>query len=239
MALTFATPVLAATSAEVTITATGYVCGSPGGFTITYISDYEVQLDWIKGVDADNTMIRAAFGHSPITIDEGYEVYNGPLETCIDNSVSLASSESVYYTAWSQSASGVWSLEYVEEDTGHLMSISFLFIGWLALAIFFTWFSSKRPEILIRLAAGLVWLGLGFWILLGGIDNIQIGDSWIQILIWVFFLMAAVPFLFQMNTEVRNERDGQVWTEWGGKPKESMPSGYEKYKKRLYRRTRR
>jgi len=43
----------------------------------------------------------------------------------------------------SQNANGVWAVEYSEEDTGHIMSISFLFMGVLALAVFFTWFKSK------------------------------------------------------------------------------------------------
>lgn len=36
------------TSSDVTITATGIVIGAPGGFTVYYISDYEVGLSWTK-----------------------------------------------------------------------------------------------------------------------------------------------------------------------------------------------
>jgi hypothetical protein len=222
----------AISSANITVGATGWICGAPGGLTITYITDYSLEINWTAGEDSVQTMIRAAYGHAPTSITDGYQVYLGAGESCYDNSTTLASPELVYYTAFSQNADGIWSLEYSEEDTGHLMSISFLFVGVLALAVFFTWFSSRRPEILVRLSASLIWMALGFWFLLGGIENIDIADSWNQILIWVFFVMAVVPFLVQMNTEIRRERRGRTWTEWGAPPDERL-SEYDRYHRLL------
>jgi len=230
-------PTYASSSANVTITASGWIAGVPGGLTIIYVSDYEVQINWTKGEDAVNTMIRAAYGHAPTTISEGYQVYLGAGESGIDDSVALAGPDLVYYTAFSQNVNGIWAIEYSEEDTGHIMSVSFLFMGWLVLAIFFTWFSSKRPEMLIRLCSSLIWMGMGFWILLGGIENIEVGDSWIQILIWVFFIMAIVPFLVQMNTEIRRESKGMAWKEWGTPPEEIVDRDAE-YRASIRRRIR-
>lgn len=223
----------AGTSADVTITASGYVCEAPGGFTITYVNDYEVQLDWNVGTDAVNTMVRAAYGRFPTDITDGYQVYYGNGTTCTDDATSLASPDIVYYRAWSQNAAGLWNeITYAEDDTGDIMSVSFLFVGWISLAIFLTWFSSRRPEILVRLVSGLTWMALGFWTLLGGITNIDMINSWNQILVWVFFIMAIVPFLFQMNTEITKEKKGLSYTTWGEPPNEEETS-YQKYSREL------
>jgi hypothetical protein len=222
----------ATSSANVTVGATGWIAGAPGGLTITYITDYSLQINWTMGEDAVQTMIRAAYGHAPTSITDGYQVYLGTGESCYDNSTTLAAPELVYYAAFSQNAGGIWSLEYSEEDTGHIMSISFFFIAWIVLAIFFTWFASRRPEMLVRLTASLLWMGLGFWLLLGGIENIDIADSWNQILIWIFFVMTVVPWIFQINTEIRRERRGRTWSEWGAPPEERL-SPYEEHRRLL------
>ena len=90
------TLVKADTSADITITASGYICGAPGGFTITYVNDYEVQLDWSVGDNAVNTMVRAAYGHFPADITDGYQVYYGNGTTTNDDATSLAAPDIVY-----------------------------------------------------------------------------------------------------------------------------------------------
>lgn len=227
------TSIRAGTSEGVTVTATGWICGEPGGFTLTYVSDYQVDISWVKGADAVNTMVRVAYNRYPTGITDGYQVYYGPDAYCSDNATSLASPDVGYYRAWSQNASGVWQvLTFAEGDTGGFMSASFLFMGLIAIAIFLTYMSSRRPEILVRLAAGLTWMATGFWLVLGDVTNLGLASPWSQILIWVFFTMAAVPFLFQMNTEIRKETKGQSWTAWGNPP-EGRETSYEKYRREL------
>ena len=224
---------LAGTSEDVTVTAAGYVCEAPGGFTLTYVNDYQVDISWAKGTDAVNTMVRAAYNHYPSGIGDGYLVYYGAGTSISDNATSLASPDVVYYRAWSQNADGVWNeVGYAEGDTGGFMSASFLFIGILSIAIFLTYMASKRPEMLVRVSAGLTWMSMGFWVLLGGITNLGLANSWTQILVWVFFIMAVVPFLFQMNTEIRRESRGRSWREWGNPPEETE-SNYERHRREL------
>ena len=115
LALLIPTPVQAATSssANITITATGYICNAPGGFTITYISDTELELSWTPGVGANNTMVRAAYGREPESRTDGYLVYYGNATVASDTALNLDEVASpIYYRAWSQSASGAW------EETG-------------------------------------------------------------------------------------------------------------------------
>jgi hypothetical protein len=229
--------VYADSSSDVTVTASGYVCGAPGAFTLTYINDYEVGISWTKGTDAVNTMIRAAFGRVPEDISDGYQVYYDTGTFCTDNAISLSSPEVIYYVAWSQNAGGQWGLLFASGDTGGFMSASFLFIGLIMIACFLTYLSSRRPNILVAFAAGLTWLGMAFWLLLGNVTNLQLTSSWTQVIAWVFVIMTFVPFLLQINVEIQNEAGGRRWTSWGKAPS-TKKSGYEEYKEKLYRRTR-
>jgi hypothetical protein len=207
--------VRADTSASVTITAVGVIVGAPGAFTLTYISDYQTGISWTMPVGAVNTMIRAAYGHVPTSITDGYQVYYGPGTSFTDNATTIASPEIVYYRAWSQRADGLWGPLWASGDTGGFMSLSFLFLVLVALAVFLLWFSSKRPELLIRLSATLVWWALGFWVVIGDITNLGLDKSWTQILVWVFFILGLVPLIMSMNTEIRHEANGKQWTEFG------------------------
>ena len=135
-------PVSADTSAEVTVTAVGFIVAAPGGFTLTYISDYEVGISWIKPVGADNTMIRASYGGIPESMTDGYLVYYGDLEYTSDTGVNFFENiGEVYYRAWSQNETGLWettgvsnSIEGVAVLLGILVFLSLvLTIGGYAL----------------------------------------------------------------------------------------------------------
>lgn len=226
------------TSSDITISASGWVAGAPGGLTITYISDFEVQLSWTKGLDAVNTMIRAAYGWAPTSITDGYQIYNGPGTSVNDDSIALASPEVIYYTAFSQNAAGIWSVLYSSADTEEFMSASFLFIGLIMIACFLTYLCYKRPSLLVAFAAGLTWLGMAFWLLLGNVTNLALSSSWTQIIAWVFVIMTFVPFLLQMNQEIIHEAGGKRFTVYGPAPKVKIPTDYENYAKELRRRIR-
>jgi len=134
--------VLADTSQEVTVTATGYICAIPGGFTLTYINDYEVGISWIKGDGAENTMIRAAYGRVPESRTDGYLVYYGDGTTASDTGVNFEEGVSdVYYRAWSQNAAGVWEeigvSDFMENPYMLLAVLAGLALGFLALSIIF------------------------------------------------------------------------------------------------------
>ena len=79
----------------------------------------------------------------------------------------------------------------------------------------------------------------GFWLLLGDVTNLQLSDPWTIMLAWVFIIMTLVPFLAQMDTEIRHEKKGQSWTEYGKKPGTGPPTNYEAYRAELQRRLRR
>jgi len=110
-------------------------------------------------------------------------------------------------------------------------------IAFLGLACFLTWLSYKRKEMLLAMCASLTWFAEAMWLFFSEVPLFDIAEVYAKILVWVFFIMAFVPWLFQMDVEITNEREGTSWKEWGAKPKDKATS-YEKYARELRRRTR-
>lgn len=221
----------------VTITAIGWVEGLPpgsaSGLTISYINDNEVGLTWEKGIGCNKTMIRRGYETAPQTREEGFLVYYGT-GTNTSDYMPIGMSLPPYYSVWCQSASGNWSSS--TEGEGNFVSASWFFFGLIGLAGMLTFFSYKRRHILIGLSAALVWLAMGFWVLLSGVANLALTDVWTQILAWVFIIMAFASLLVQMDIEIRHEEHGKSWTEYGKNPKRREPSTYESYRSELRRR---
>lgn len=228
--------VFAATTADVTITASGYIVEAPGGLTLTYVSDYELGISWTKGSDADNTMVRVKYGNFPEDRNDGYLVYHGVNATTTDSNVILASPEIPYYRAWSQRADGVWE-ELGTTAEAFFMSISFLFVGLLVLGLGLFVAAFRWKDILLSYAAALTWMAIGFWWVVGDITNFGLSESWSRILIFVPFILSFTVLLRLMNTEILMESKGKKWTEWGSTPKEEAPSRRDEYRKELRRRS--
>lgn len=82
---------------------------APPGLTLTYISDYEVKIDWELPDDAVATMIKCCVGRYPESRDEGYTLYYGDAITATDTGVSLDETfAAVYYRAWYQDGEDNW-----------------------------------------------------------------------------------------------------------------------------------
>lgn len=169
--LLVAIPVIADSSADVTITATGFICGAPQ-LTVTWITDREVRLDWVMGAGSVNTMVRVKIGSIPTSRTDGYLVYYGPAITFTDTALNLDEIVTyVYYRAWGQNASGVWE---EEGDTG--------FVGGIGMTLL--------ADILIKVFEAFLMLGLialTFWVkeqlflfVVSGLVTLFIGISWIK-----------------------------------------------------------
>jgi hypothetical protein len=150
------------TTAHVHITATGIVIAAPTGFTVSYVTDFETHLAWVNPPNSINTMIRAAYGHEPTSMTDGYLVYQGAGTSFNDTSASLTSPDIIYYKAWSQRNDGIWGTLYAEADTEDLMSLSFLFIGTILLMAAAFVFKDKGGRWLFYLDA-FAWAITGFF----------------------------------------------------------------------------
>ena len=236
------TPVYAATTLNMTVLATGWIIGAPSNLVITYISDYEIGISWNQSVGANRTMIRGSYGRPLANRSDGFLVYSGTENSTTHWISQVGTLGILYYGAWTQAASGVWE-ELGDRKEGNFMSQSFLFISLLALAFGLTVAAFRWKDILLSYSAALVWLAQGFWWLLGGITNFGLGSAWVNILVFVPFLMFFVVLLRLMSTEIQYEAEGQGmrtrYTTLGPEPKRKRgPTGYESYAKELRRRTR-
>ena len=151
------------TSVEVTVTAAGYICEAPGGFTLTYVNDHEVGISWTKGEGAANTLIRAKYGSYPEDETDGYLVYYGDGEGCSDTAVSLdETATAVHYRAWSENVDGIFTAEWAEgtmEGIGMtLIAIVVLVLGLLGFSIYF----KNRALMTLAAAAGIALAVFGF-----------------------------------------------------------------------------
>ena len=103
-----------------------------------------------------------------------------------------------------------------------------LFFSLIILGGFLTLFASRRPNILLAFCASLVWFS--------STPLFGLTENWSKILVWVFGIMSFVPFLLQMDTEIKNDRPGVSWTEWGDKPKAKQINSAEQYQSELRKR---
>ena len=195
------TPVSAGTSDEITVTAVGYVGGgAPLGFTLTYISDYEIGMDWTKGTASlmvppgtastvVNTMIRVRWGSAPVDRTDGYLVYYGVADTFSDTAVDVTSLTSMpYYRAWSETVfydiggdiiSSIWE-EIGATEEANFMSLSWVFavLGLLALGLTVFLFHTRNAMLGFPSAI--------FWAVFGGFCYQQSTATW-DIYYLVFF----------------------------------------------------
>ena len=158
--------VLAATTAVVTVTNTPYFSQGISSFTITYVSDTEMDLNWTVDDTAANVMIRAKYGSYPTDIPNentapsgGYLVYYGTDLSVADTSMNFnENAGSIYYKAWAQKADGTW---YVTTSTGSKESRVVLFIGMIFLVFGLTIASFTLKGIIapiLRLASAILWI---------------------------------------------------------------------------------
>lgn len=230
-------PVVADTSVSIGVFATP-MSGGVTGFTATYIKDGQIDLAWLNGIDTANVMIRMSYGAFPSSRTEGYLVYYGSLTSFSDTSVSTLTVDDLYYSIWAQKSDGSWieSTNWVE---ALFMSSSLFFLAILSLSLVLTWFSWRRPNILLGVVAFLMWLSSALYVVLSGYFDLT--QTYMKIFVWVLFIMSFVPLLAQMDTEIRHEamvKGKKVsWSDWGSEPQEKETS-YERYKKQLRSRRR-
>lgn len=195
----------AATSSEVTITAVGMVVAAPGGFTVTYISDYEVGLSWVKPAGAANVMIRAKYSDYPNEPNpgeeptDGYLVYYGDGTYTSDTAVSLDETATpVYYKAWCETTNGQWGTLYA---SGEMEGIGMVLIAFvvLALGLLIAAFALSSGRKLLAFASA------GAWALLGVYSYTKSASLW-DVYYSLFWLAMAMTFACALIPAVLREK---------------------------------
>jgi len=142
------------------IVATGFMAVlPPTNLVLTYVADHECLVQWTKGADAENSMVRACVGRVPADRDDGYLVYYGEDAEVTDFDVDLDQTR-VWYRVWSQASAGHWEDEGIYDWIG---GSGLTFLGFLAIPlVFMVAFFWKKSNVLAFIAAG-GWIIVGFF----------------------------------------------------------------------------
>jgi len=210
--------VLAATTAIVTITNTPWFTLGIQSFTVTYVSDTEMDLAWTNDATVANVMVRAKYGQYPANIpdqntqpSDGYLVYYGSGLSAVDTSMDMnQNAATLYYTAWAQKGDGTW---YTTMSQSSKESREVVLLALLALAIGLSYFAIKGKNILLAVLASASFLILWFYnqsTPIAGFVKGSGGDTVVNVVL--LGLMAAIPITawsFWRGEKKYNERDEQ------------------------------
>ena len=235
--------VLAATTAVVTVTNTPYFSQGISSFTITYVSDTEMDLNWTVDDTAANVMIRAKYGSYPTDIpnentapSDGYLVYYGTDLSVADTSMNFnENAGSIYYKAWAQKADGTW---YVPTHTSSKESREVVLIGLIGLGVIGSIFAIMKRNVLFAIGAGALWFFLITYTRVNPLPNIVAGSGADSIFIGVCiaFSVATLLSVFWLNNrdEKRENPSPDEHEVNRHNARGSAPESAEEYQARLY-----
>jgi hypothetical protein len=191
-------PVYAATTQDVTITAT------PGGagiltFVATYISETQIDLDWTVTGDVDKVMVRAKYGSIPADIPDedtaptdGYLVYYGAGLSSSDTSMDFdANPGPLNYKAYAQKADGKW---YLVSKTDWKESALMTLIFFAVFAGILSFIGSRSSFYFLKFLAGLAWWATAFYWIGNPPSTIVAGSSVHQVVL-VLFIIVGLAFM--------------------------------------------
>jgi hypothetical protein len=156
----------AATTADVVVTASGYIVGSPSGLVISYTGEDYVDISWVKGALAENTMVRVGHTGYPTSLTDGGLVYygNGTTTQYVYSYATLLANEEyegLYFTAWSQRADGVWQM--IGSSTGAYsfwQDVNMLFVIVSLIVLALTFYAFKLKNVALSIVSAFGWAGL-------------------------------------------------------------------------------
>jgi len=190
----------ATSSHDITIIAYGYIIEPPGGFTYTYISDYELGLSWTPGNGSVKTMVRVGYGNFPANQSDGFLVYYGANTSCIDTNYNMYWDQIPYYAAWSEDPFGDFSLISASQEV-NIMTQSAIFFGILVLASVATFFSFKTNLILFRMSAAIGFLTLLLFVVSSD-KSMVLTNPWVVSLFFTIFCLVISILLLYVGREI-------------------------------------
>lgn len=201
----------AATTADVVITASGYIVGSPSGLVISYTGEDWVDISWVKGLGANNTMVRVGHNSYPTSLTDGDLVYYGNGTACtyvIDYERLLENNnyEGLYFNSWSQGAGGVWQLVSVSSGASLFwrdVILMFLIVVLIVLSLTFFAFRLKNVALSIMAAFGFAGIAvhqLNLYYTYASVTGLEplIGYTCVAMSILMFF----APLMFIKKTKL-------------------------------------
>jgi len=92
----------------------------------------------------------------------------------------------------------------------------------VAIALGLTFVALKVGLILFRVAAAVAWLAMLVYVVFA--PAFSLGDPWTYVLCFGLFSMVIACLMLQVVTEIKMEKEGRVWSEWGKHPKDEVVS---------------
>jgi hypothetical protein len=207
--------VFADTTAVINVTNTPLFTQGIKTFTITYVSDTEMDLAWTVDATAANVMVRAKYGQYPADIPDentaptdGYLVYYGTDLSAMDTSMDFdENAGAIYYKAWAQKADGTW---YTTTSTGSEESREVVLIGLIALGAIGSIFAIYKRQLLFAVGASAVWFLLIAFTRSNPLPNTAIGSStdsiWISVCV-AFSIATMVTTFYMRNVDSKEKQE--------------------------------
>ena len=195
------TTVLADAAVNVLITATPMFSAGITSFTVTYITDTQMDLDWTVDPTVDKVMVRAKYGEYPADIPnedtaptDGYLVYYGFDFSTVDTSMDFDSNLGIlYYKAWAQKPDGHW---YVNTSTDYKESAVVTLILLFGFGLVISGYAITRKNTVIAIIASAIWMASIAYTRANPIGEMVTGDtSDTAILLALIALMVLVPII--------------------------------------------
>jgi len=198
--------VLAATEANVTVTATpnyGILT-----FAIDYISETQMDLSWTTPPDVTKVMVRAKYGSDLDEIpdedtapSDGYLVYYDTGASVSDTSMDFDQNTGpLYYKLWGQKADGTWYVgsESVWQESAIVTLGAFMI---LALGLFIATFALKSGRRILAFASAGAWMLLGVYSYTRFIDLWDIYYSLFWLSMGMVLVCVLIPVILREKTE--------------------------------------
>lgn len=169
-------------TADVTITVSGEWPLAPTNFVATYVSETQVDLTWVQGLNTTHTIIVAKIGAYPTSITDGYIVYDGTSTNASDIGVNFdVVAGDIHYAAWGYIGIN-YSTDSAQTSIGGV-SVILLALIFLPLGLTVAMFVSRQAMLGFPCAL--------FWAVLGGYAYTQSTTPWGD---WQYYLYFASAF---------------------------------------------
>ena len=228
-----AVPVLAATTAIVSILGIPAYSGGILSFNVIYTSDTQMNLNWTVGGGVANVMVRAKYGSYPANPpdsstapSDGYLVYYGSDLSAVDTSMDMnQNAGTLYYSAWAQHADGSW---YVVASTKSEESREVVLIGLILMGMLGSAFAIMKRNILFAIGGAVIWFFLIAYTRVNPLPNVVIGSGTDSLFIGicVAFSIGTMITVFVMNNN-ENRKENPPPDEHAIHRHDASASGYE------------
>jgi hypothetical protein len=228
------TVILAAKSADVNVNATPIFTAGILSFTITYVTDTQIDLEWTVDPTVDKVMVRAKYGEYPhdipnehIAPSDGYLVYYGFEFSTVDTSMNFDENVGIlYYKAWAQKPDGHW---YTATKTGQEESKQMILWAVIGVAGILTFAAIISKNIVMAIVGGGSWWGVIAYIIAAQPANLTNGSNAQQIVVLVMAGASIGVLVYGVVKFVTNRRENEAEINYYSRREDVEPRSYRAY----------